>query len=897
MKLVKPLRVGLLKRSLPWGGRTLLSIGLVTAFPLSAPRRIVKEDEMWEAITPVLGDQVMDSGEPKDHGEIVVFGDYFAPGGTPVLRHGVRVALGPVDKSILVTGRREWTTGDRREVAASPPEPFTRMPLSWKLAFGGPHYPENPQGLGHWPETVLSADGRYPLPCLEYPDDLLTRPDGIITPAGLGPREVTIPSRRRFAGTYDRYWAENHAPGLAADATRALFQVAADDQQFPGFIGGGETFTLEHMHPEIALQAGQLPGVRARAFVRRAEAPDELQEVPLSTDTCALFPGIALGALIHRGSLWVSAFDHPEIDLMLAAFEWQEDPARPLRYYQDDLARRLAPGNAHLGLDFQSLSPDGWKEPPSEKAGWFKVLEPRALVIPPSLQARIDEGRAQLARMVPADRMAALAPKRKPADEGPAVAALRQELAALTDAAADAGHAGQIRPQMDRIKSLARRIVDERVDGLEVRARAAATARGMDYDQMKAAAAARAPMTLQAAMDQADGQIERAAALAPPGLRDRLLATRLGPHKGIVDQATADMAILEAQAKALAGHVIPMPLRPGTAELARRKAAAAALLQSGAPTVRSNFLWLDLSGFDFAGRDLTEADFAGCSLVGADFSGADLTRANFTGADLSDARLTGATLVETNLGRARLDRTDFAGARLTKTTLSEAEGRNPVFAGATLDSVLATNARLDAPSFAAATIRHVNLLDTEIDDAIFDGATIENFLLLNASARRASFRGAAMVRPTFVKSVLRGADFSGATIDRLSTANDVDLAQARFDRAKMPAANLIGAGLSLTSWVATNAAGALFAQAHLRDAVFNCALLNGALMMRADLVGARFDGSDCAGASFIRADLRRASLRGVSLYGADLTEARIDHAVIDGSLIDNTVLAGPNFPS
>ena len=896
MKLIKPLRVGLVKRSLLWGGRTLLSIGLVTAFPLSAPREIVKEDEMWEAITPLLGDQVMDSGEPKAHAELIVFGDYFAPGGLPVLRHGVRVALGPVDKSIMVTGRREWNTDDRGRVVASAPEPFARMPIDWRLAFGGPHYPENPHGLGDWPEDVVTADGRYPLPCLEYPDDILTRPDGIIAPAGLGPRDVTVPSRQRLAGTYDRYWAENHAPGLAEDASLALFQVAAHDQQFPGFIAGRESFVVEHMHPTIERQAGQLPGLRGRAFVRRAEAPERLEEIPLATDSCILFPAVDIGVLIHRGSLWVSAFDHPEIDLMLAAFEWQEHPARPIGYYQDDLARRLAPDGFHLGLDYRSLSPEGWVEPPHEKATWFKVMQPRPFVIPPSLQARIDEGKAQLAKMVPADRMAALA-KPPPRDEGPTVVALRQELATLPAAAAAATRADQVTPQMARIKALTRQVVDERVGALEARARRAVASQGLDYDQMKAAAAASAPKTPQAAMAMVDAQIDEAAAVAPSGLRQKLLAAKLAPYKGIVDQITSDLATLEAQGKALIGHVMPMPPPPSAPEAARRTAETAGLLRGGGPTARGNFAGLDLSGFDFAGRDLTEADFAGCTLVGADFSGADLTRANFAGTDLTDARFGGAMLTETNLGRARLDRTNFTSAVLTKATLSEAEGSDTLFAGATLASVVAMKTRLAAPLFAGATLNRSKFLDAELDEAMFEGADIERLLLLNSSARGATFRDARLVRPTFVKSVLRGADFSGATIERLSTANNVDLAQARFDRAKMPAANLIGAELSRTSWVATNAAGALFAQAHLRDAVFNCALLSGALMMRADLVGARFDGSDCAGASFIRADLRWASLRAVSLYGADLTEARIDHAVIDGSLIDNTVLAGPNFPT
>ncbi|MFX4478016.1 hypothetical protein ABTA66_19505, partial [Acinetobacter baumannii] len=89
-------------------------------------------------------------------------------------------------------------------------------------------------------------------------------------------------------------------------------------------------------------------------------------------DTLVLFPEISLGVLIHRTDVWVSAFDHPEIDLVVAGFEWQEQPARPLDHYAADLARRLDPDNGFkLGLDYASLCPDGWREPAHEKAAWF----------------------------------------------------------------------------------------------------------------------------------------------------------------------------------------------------------------------------------------------------------------------------------------------------------------------------------------------------------------------------------------------------------------------------------------------------------------------------------------------------------------------------------------------
>jgi len=899
MRLIKPLRVGLVKRSLLWGGRTLLSFGLITAFPLAHPRRLMKEGEMWEAIAPLLGDQVLDSGEPKARGEVIAFGHYFAPDDKPVLQHGVRLAIGPVDKSIRVTGPREWATDDQGRVVATTPTPLSNLPIDWKYAFGGQAFPPNPAGMGYWPEDTRNADERYPLPMLEYPDHILASPDDIIPPAAFGPRDIMIPSRQQYAGTYDRYWADNHAPGLAADATLDLFQAAATDQHFPGFIDGREAFTIENMNPGQPILNGRLPGVRGRAFIRRTGAPEKLEELPLATDTCVLFPGIGLGLLIHRGSLWVSAFDHPEIDLFMAGFEWQEQAPRPLDYYEADMARRLDPvEGVPLGLDYVSLCPEGWVEPPSEKATWFKVMQPRSFTMPPSLQAKIDEAQAQLAALIPQDKVQAFAKAHVPKDEGPTVKALRAELAAL-EASKEAGlkNPALIKPQMDRIQALTRQVVDERVGATEDRLRKIMTKRGMDYDAIKAAAAAKpAPTPLQL-MAQSDAAIDRAAVGAPPAVREKLLAAKVGQHAGLVTQAMSDLAALAAKGKAAIGHAMPAPAPVAPAEAARRAAGAQALLDQGGDMTRGDFAGLDLCGFNFADRDLTEADFAACQLIGADFSGADLTRANFAGADLTDARFTGARMQETNLGRTRLDRTDLGNALLIKATLSEAEGRNTIFAGATLDSVSAIKPRLAQASFMGAMLKEVNFLDAELDDANFDQANLEKLILLNSQADQATFRGAVMMRPTFVKSALRRADFSRATLERLSTAGGVDLSFSRFDHARMPAASLIGVNLAGTQWTATNAGSALFNNADLHRAVFNAALLRGALFMRATMTEVRLDGSDCADASFIRADLRWASLRRVSLYGADLTDARLDDAVIDDGMIDNTLLAGRNFPS
>ncbi len=901
MELYKPQRLGLLKRSILWGGRTLLSLGLVTAFPFANPRRLMEEGEMWEAVGPALGDNPLDTGEPKARAEVVVFGDYFAPGGNPVLQHGARVAVGPIDKSIRVTGAREWTFDRDGRLIVTQPQPFTAMKLDWKLAFGGPGFADNPAGRGHVLPNVTSPDGRYPLPCLEYPHDVVKMPGDVVLPAGFGPRDIMLPARQRFAGTYDRFWADNHAPGLAADATLELFQVAAPDQQIDGFFGGAEPVTIEHMHPAREYLNTRLPGVRPRLFLRRRQHHEVvLEEQALRPDTLVLFPTLEIGVLIHRAHLQVSAFDHPEIDLLLAGFEWQEQAPRSRAYYADDLLRRLDPEDGFtLGLDHTSLSPEGWQEPPREMAKWFKVAAPKDPVLPPRLQAVLDAEKARAEALLPAEvftRMAARAAAMP--GETAELKALRAEIDAFSAAAAGAKEARQLEPQIDRILGMGRSMTEKAVSEAEAKARQMAVRGGADYDKLVAEAAAKAPKSPKDMVAAADAEVERLAGLTPQGaLRDKVLAHKPGDHFGALDGAMDDIAALQALMQARAGHLMPLPDAPPPAEAARRAAQAQGMLAGGGSLARGQFGGLDLSGYDFSQRDLTEADFTGCRLVGARFNGANLTRASFAAAVLDDAHFNGAQLVETNLGKASVNRTVFSSAAFTKALLAETAGEAPVFVDAEFTEVMFNGVTLQGPSFIDARFIRTNFLESRLNEAAFDRAQFEGATMIDCQADFACFFRARMTRLTLVNCRMHDADFSGTDIDRLATAGKIDLSRARFDRAKMPAACFIGALLTNTSWVSTNLAAALFNNADLRQSHFHAARLSGASFMRADLSHGDLRGSDCAGASFIRADLRRASLVETSLYGADLTEAILEDTVLDGAMIDLTKLAGPNFPA
>ena len=146
MKVTKPMKLSVLTRTVEQARRPELHVGAVLAFSLTDPRTLVDEISFWGAVTPTLGASGLDEACAKAHGEVLVGGSCFAPGGRALAASFVRVQIGSVDKRLSVIGDRYWKRG-----VATNPEPFVEMPIDWAHAFGGADYPQNPYGKGTLP--------------------------------------------------------------------------------------------------------------------------------------------------------------------------------------------------------------------------------------------------------------------------------------------------------------------------------------------------------------------------------------------------------------------------------------------------------------------------------------------------------------------------------------------------------------------------------------------------------------------------------------------------------------------------------------------------------------------------------------------------------------------------
>jgi hypothetical protein len=199
----------------------------------------------------------MDFSPRKDQCDVLVVGSAYAPDGRPATRVPVGIRVNGMTKSFVVVGERSWTVGVTG-VRATPPMPFTTMPISYDRAFGGVDnrdpdpsrhaaFSLNPVGRGFYVRQAL--DGQ-PLPNTEEHDRPVDRPAiHDYRPMALGPIGRSWEPRRQYAGTYNERWLEEEFPFLPHDFDDRYYQAAPLDQQFPKGTGA-HSVTLLNLTPD-----------------------------------------------------------------------------------------------------------------------------------------------------------------------------------------------------------------------------------------------------------------------------------------------------------------------------------------------------------------------------------------------------------------------------------------------------------------------------------------------------------------------------------------------------------------------------------------------------------------------------------------------------------------------
>lgn len=853
MKVVKPLKVGVLHRTFEHRGVFHFVPTVMVHFSLEHPSVPLQEIAMWPMIVEELGGElVFDEGMPKANGEVLVTGRAYPPGG-PAPVCAVRVAIGSIDKQLYAIGERQWKRGVPTE-----PVPFRELPLSWANAFGGPDFAKNPFGKGIQRVTRDGVES-HPLPNIEHPKHLLTAPSQKPEPVGFGARHPSWPGRAKQLGTYDARWLKESFPGLAEDVDWATFNVAESDQWLDGFFTGGESLVLENLHPSRPRLESKLTDLVPRAFITREKA--EFREIKLRMDTVHVFPHRLRAIAIFRGVTPVSEDDASDVRELVVGCERRGAEPRTIEHYLAVLARRLDRAKAHIHAlrDSDLMPARNPAIPPVDGEGLGSV---EAELATERLLEKNQRHGAELELQAMRDELVSRGIE--PSLHVPS--ALPEPAVALEgDALAD-----QLEEYLDKAPAL-RLEAEERVEAAVAEARQACVDAGVDYDARLAEQAKTqgGPPKFRAE-EELRRLTEQRALGVTAGVRFEHVEARLADPDLRAKLEAMELEHGEAYRK-FAHRFPPAPSLDATTSLAIQHEVEAAR-KAGTSLARRDFTGVDLSGLDLKGVDLRGAMLEGARLVGTDLSGADLGYAVLARADLTDAKLVGAKLEHSNFGGATLRRTDFSGGvDLTGAAFGDAKCLETRFTDARFSGnefLDATFLRCDWSGVVASEVNFVGSEQVPLDlsDACFAGASLSKVNFLYVLLDRANFRKAKLNGTVFVTVSAKDASFDDADCTNLRVVHASSFTRASFLRCRLEKANLRSTALAGAQFSEANLAGADLSESDLEGANLSRVSAPRAALMKANLKDANLSGANFVEGLFMKSDLTGADFRGSNLF-------------------------------
>lgn len=351
-QLIAPPEITIQTLPYGWKGKQRLAVSLMLATPIDSHHPYSTQDA-WNGIMQVIPKaEIFDLGYPKPRGEVLVYGNYYAPDGFAISADKILLQVGNLKKELIVTGERFW----RKIMTPTTPEPFTQLPLTYEMGFGGETDERNPTGKG------FPLENDTPMPQLEYPDQLLVKQNQKPTPAGLNATSVDWMPRKKLWGTYDTIWQEQESPFFARDLNPDFFMQAAPDQWFEGFIPEQTQIRLENMHSQNRVLEGLTPNYRLE-FLAEKDGQQTLHKA--TTDTLILLPDINMQVLIARTEFEITSIDGGEVSALMAGYTSANKPEnRDLKHYSDHLKLRLSSEiTDEQILDYSPLRPTHIKEP------------------------------------------------------------------------------------------------------------------------------------------------------------------------------------------------------------------------------------------------------------------------------------------------------------------------------------------------------------------------------------------------------------------------------------------------------------------------------------------------------------------------------------------------------
>lgn len=844
-------------------GRPLLTV--TVGYCCGADGVRLSEQEAWAWLAPQFGKIPFDLSLKKSRGGYGVAGEACAPQGQPVTGLTVRAGVGGLHKAALVQGDRYWSRG-LAGWKATPPQPFTRMPIGASHAYGGKEWTRNPVGRGHCADAE-QAEG-LALPNVERPDAPVLQPADQPMPALFGALPEGSPDQTRWLGRLDGRWQRERLPWLPDDTDPRWFDRFEQDQcRQQGYWRGDEPWFAEHMHPQRTTLRGTLPALRPRLLIRTDADPEQRLELPLDLDTVWLFPNDARVLVLYRGEVAVRREDAEDVLGLAVYTETMAEPPQPREHW----------AQAWRGSDEAALEPK--PAPPA--------AEPSA-----AAAARISQAKAEAAKAAAAHKESVYKEISGAREAGIAEAdkeARRYGLEPISQRLAKApppSTAAAPEPVWPKEPAAFSAAVHEHIAKAlaagEAEARAQLKSYGFDYDAAVARAAARPPVTLD--------PVQAISALNIDPVKKAVMLKQLEAWQAKMDAVQLKAAELSRQAEAMRAQAPPAPPSPGEATPRGPRAILdrESLLErqaSGNTAGWCELTDLDLSGLDLSGLGLDSSILRRCNLRGANLAGADFTDcqledceadgaqlggARFVRAQLKNCQAEGAALPRADFSQARLEKTRFGRADMSASSWEAAQLKDCDLGGARLTRAQGHEARFTGCGFSAATA----------DECQFSKAMFEKCVLEDAVLSGANLEGA-----TLLTCRAAGMHLDGARLAGLRTLKGTDLQRARLDGSQAERACLQD----------TNLGRASLREARLdRGLLKNCDLSGTDawhLVARScDFTGSRIVQASWRGANLMKASLRQVVLQDVDLTGANMHAADTRTATAQGVELEQALL-------
>lgn len=666
----------------------------------------------------------------KPRADLLCVGKCHAPEGTRVLGRQVTFSVGNRSKQLQIIGDRRFKRTLLGSIATDP-EPFSELELSYQNSYGGAGCPKNPTGKGFAPIRTATGEKRRPLPNITRPQDqqgsLVSEPE----PAGFGPLGCMWPQRASKLGTYKGKYMKERWPWFAQDFDWRYFNSAPEDMQVEGYLKGNETLFFENLNPTHLQYRSQLPGVKVKCFLNKAEpeqaGAERFQEVPMRLDTLWVDMEAEQVVLVWRGVATVLTDEYSEIEHLFITQEGVDQPAQTAEGYHALFQQALEADEAEWGSEAEAGGSD------------------------PALKKDYDTSDDAIVDQMGFD----------------ALAEIQRTLA-------EAGHDSDQLPPDQPDEEAEKKIIP-----LEEKADAPRMTREMFIEK--------AALKESFAKEDLTGIDLSALALTGVDLQGAILT---GAYLSKCDLSGADLTGANLAGADLTDAV----LIKGTlvdADLTGCTLTGANLTEAildDALFEQADMQGVNLDQVSARNTTFIQANLSGASLQQGNFSGADLSncaldRANFRKSNLSEAFVEGAVGIEIDMSETDLRELRASeGCNFTRGVFTKASGRESIWENATLDDADFSFALMEGADFTGASLKRANLSCADMKFARFDKADLSDAKLARmnlfqgslekANLNRTDFRGANLYEVEFLSSVINEARFEFANLNKTKLAKE-----------------------------------------------------------------------------------------------------------------------------